>query len=123
MKEKDKDKKPGFTDFLKYRGNNLDGNEKNSFERELQKDPFAAEAEEGFSSVDPSLLGKDMSDLEKRLKSRTGNERRIVWYRIAASIAVLVVITQIFFIARNFFGQIDYQDSMLAPDISNFLIK
>jgi hypothetical protein len=101
MKEKDKDKKTGFTDFLKYRGNNLDGNEKNSFERELQKDPFAAEAEEGFSSVDPSLLGKDMSDLEKRLKTRTGNERRFVWYRIAASVAVLMVITTVFIIVQK----------------------
>jgi hypothetical protein len=101
MKGKDKDKKPRLTEFLKYKGNNLSGNEKNSFERELQKDPFAAEAEEGFSSVDPSLLGKDMQNLEKRLLSRTGNYKRFVWYRIAASVAVLMVITTVFFFVQK----------------------
>jgi TonB family protein len=101
MRGKEKDKKPRLTDYLKYRGNNLGGNEKNSFERELQKDPFAAEADEGFSSVDPALLPGDMEDLEKRLNSSTGNERRFVWYRIAASVAVLMVITTVFFIVRK----------------------
>lgn len=101
MKGKDKNKKPGFPDFLKYRQNNLTGNEKNSFERDLQRDPFAAEAEEGFSTVDQSVLKKDMEELGSRLSSRTGKEKKYVWYRIAASVAVLMVITTIFFLVQK----------------------
>jgi|WetSurMetagenome_2_1015567.scaffolds.fasta_scaffold32256_3 TonB family protein len=101
MKGKDKNKKPGFPDFLRYRQNNLTGNEKNSFERDLQRDPFAAEAEEGFSTVDQSVLKKDMEELGSRLSSRTGKEKKYVWYRIAASVAVLMVITTIFFLVQK----------------------
>jgi TonB family protein len=101
MKGKEKDKKPGFPDFLKYRRNSLSGKEKNSFERELQKDPFAAEAEEGFSSVDPSHLKSDMADIEKRLLSRTANDRRFIWYRMAASVAVLMLLATVFYIFQK----------------------
>jgi len=101
MKGKEKDKKTGFPDFLKYRSNNLTGEEKNSFERELQKDPFAAEAEEGFSMVDPSILEKDKSELEKRLKSAVRRGKGFVWYRMAASIAVLMVIASLLIIVRK----------------------
>jgi hypothetical protein len=101
MKGKEKDKKTGFPDFLKYRGNNLSGKEKNSFERELQKDPFAAEAEEGFSNVDPSALRNDIRELKSRLGSRTRTDRRIVFYRIAASVAVLMGITTVILLVQN----------------------
>jgi hypothetical protein len=101
MKGKGKDKKTGFTDFLNYRRNNLTGKEKNSFERELQKDPFASEAGEGFSLLDPSVLAEDMAELEKRLSSRTLRSRSFLWYRIAASFAVLMVITTIFLVVQN----------------------
>jgi hypothetical protein len=101
MKGKEKDKKTGFPDFLKYRSNNLTGEEKNSFERELQKDPFAAEAEEGFSMVDPSILEKDKTELEKRLKSAVRRGKGFVWYRMAASIAVLMVIASLLIIVRK----------------------
>jgi len=101
MKGKEKDKKTGFPDFLKYRGNSLSGKDKNSFERELQKDPFATEAEEGFSSIDQSQLNSDMTDLEKRLQSRTGKDKRFIWYRMAASVAVLMLIATVFYIVQN----------------------
>ena len=88
MKRKDKKGKVEFSEFMRYRGNNLTNQERYAFEKELQKDPFAEEAEEGFATYNKELLGKDMQILKKRLDSRTGSrQRRLLYYRIAASIA------------------------------------
>jgi hypothetical protein len=96
MKGKKKDSKTGFPDFLRYRGNSLSGSDKNAFERELQKDPFAAEADEGFSATDPAALASDMLELERRMSSRTRKVKRIAYYRFAAAAAIiLLLMTQI----------------------------
>lgn len=89
MARRNKNIKTGFPGFMKYRENNLSGREKNAFEKELQKDPFAEEAEEGFSALDTDQLKKDMDILSGRLKKRTAGDRRITYYRIAASVAVM----------------------------------
>ncbi len=87
-----------FPDFQRYLSNEMDGNEKNSFERELQKDPFAEEAAEGFESVSPDNLGKDLARLRKRIDSRVRNRSRLIAYRIAASVAVLMILSSVFIV-------------------------
>jgi hypothetical protein len=102
MSDKNKNKKNRLTDFLRYHSKELSGKERNSFERELQKDPFAEEASEGFSSISHEDVFKDISDLHKRIKIRTGIKRRLPIYRIAASLALLMAITTIYFyVSRN----------------------
>lgn len=102
MSDKNKNKKNRLKDFLRYHRDELSGKERNSFERELQKDPFAEEASEGYASISRKDVLNDISDLQKRIKTRTGTRRRFSIYRIAASLALLMSITVIYFyIGKN----------------------
>jgi TonB family protein len=98
---RDKNKNLTSIDFLRYRRNEMSGEERNSFERELQKDPFAEEAADGFTSISPEETSKNIENLKKRLKSRIVRRQRYIYYRIAASVAVLLVISSIFIIINR----------------------
>lgn len=101
LADKNKNKKSLFTDFLRYQRGEMSGEERNSFERELQKDPFAEEAAEGLSIISPEEAEADLALLGKRLKSRTSRRQRFVYYRIAASVAVIMIISSIFIIVER----------------------
>jgi outer membrane biosynthesis protein TonB len=101
MSEKNKNISNKSREFLRYRRNEMTGEEKNSFERELQKDPFAEEAAEGFESISPEEIKNDMADLRKRIKARSSRRNRYLVYRIAASVAVLMIISSIFIIVER----------------------
>ena len=98
MRGKNKHTKTRLTDFLRYRENKMSDKEKNLFERELQKDPFSEEAAEGFSTIDPEDSAHDMDFLYKKLKYRTPGISRMTWYRIAASVAVLMIISSVYIV-------------------------
>jgi hypothetical protein len=88
--------------FFRYHQDRLSGKERNSFERELQKDPFAEEAAEGFSLISEKDAENDISDLQYLLKKRTSGKRRLIFLRIAASIAVLTLISTVYiFLEKN----------------------
>ena len=75
--------------------------ERNVFEKNLQKDSFTSEASEGFESIDPSIAKNDLLTLRKRLKNRISGKPRIIWYSIAASVAVLMILSSIFIIIEK----------------------
>ena len=79
----------------------MTGEERNSYERELQKDSFAEEASEGFELLSPKEAQLDLKDLHKRIGTRTSMRKGIVYYRIAASVAVLMVISTIFILVER----------------------
>jgi hypothetical protein len=112
MSRKEKNRLTGLDRFLRYRGNNLSGKERNTFERELQKDPFAEEADEGMELTNSDLLRRDMDTLNKRLKSRIKGSARFVPYRIAASVAVLMVIAAVYFLLQK--NRPSYQEELTA---------
>ena len=115
MSDKNKDWKRSFTDFIRYRRNELRGEVRNSFERELQKDPFAEEAAEGFASISPEESLKDVTDLQKRLKTRTASKQKLIFYRIAASVAILMMISTIYiYIGKNKTGN-NLADNSVQP--------
>jgi hypothetical protein len=88
--------------FFRYHQDRLSGKERNSFERELQKDPFAEEASEGFSLISEKDAENDISELQNLLKKRTSGKRRLIYFRIAASIAVLMIISTVYiFLEKN----------------------
>ena len=60
MKGKDKNDRTSLPGLLKYMANKMSGKERNSFEKELQKDPFANEAAEGFSGIPSYQAEKDI---------------------------------------------------------------
>lgn len=95
MDRKNKNRIGGLDDFLRYRKGEMTGEERNAFEKELQKDPFAAEAAEGFSMVSAGDAEKDMAYLKKQLNKKTKKSSFTVYYRVAAAIAVLVALSVI----------------------------
>lgn len=69
--------------------------ERYAFEREMQRDPFLAEAVEGFSSTDTDLVFADLTNLRARLEKPKKN-RKFIWYA-AASVLLLVVSSVVLF--------------------------
>jgi TonB family protein len=101
MSGKDKNRNDQASDFLRYHDDKMRDKERNDFERNLQKDPFASEASEGFESIDPSRAKNDLLRIRKQLKKRTSGKPKMVWYSIAASVAVLMILSAIFIFVRN----------------------
>jgi TonB family protein len=98
MSERNKNGNDELSDFLRYQENRMTERERNAFERKLQTDPFAAEASEGLEGTDPSIAEKDLAGLSMQIKKRANRKQRVLWYRIAASVAVLMIISAIFII-------------------------
>jgi len=101
MQGRNKNNKISLADIIRYRDDKMNGRERNAFERELQKDPFADDAAEGFSMITPKTAADDMSELKERLMAATRKKSLHLFYRIAASFAVLVLITSVFVITRH----------------------
>jgi TonB family protein len=101
MIKKSKNKKSELSGFLQYSGNKMTDRERNAFERKLQKDPFAEEASEGFAEIHPEEADEDLTILRKRLETRTVRKQRFIYYRLAASVALLMVITTIFILLER----------------------
>jgi TonB family protein len=101
MADNNKNKNNDLPDFLRYRSGEMTGKEKNAFERNLQKDRLSEEATEGLASLSPDEIIKDITTLQKRLKTRTKKRQRFIIYRIAASIAVLMIISSVFLIVER----------------------
>lgn len=101
MTEKKKNIKKESSEFLRYLRNDMTGKERNSFERELEKDPFAYEASEGFSQISGDDATKDLTRLEKELKKKEGRRSAALYYSIAASLAILVAISSIIYFTQT----------------------
>jgi ferric-dicitrate binding protein FerR (iron transport regulator) len=101
MSEKNKNGNDRLSDFLRYKGNKMTVRERNAFERNLQKDPFAEEASEGMEGIDPSVAEKDVAGLRIQLRKRTTRKQRVLWYSIAASVTVLMILSSIFTDRKN----------------------
>src|SRR6056297_780324 len=85
------------SDFFDYLSGKLSGKERNAFERRLQKDPFEAEAAEGFAKVSQDEAEQDLERVVGRIRNRIRRKRRIVWYSAAAAVASLMIVATIFF--------------------------
>jgi TonB family protein len=98
---KKKNDKSKLSDFSRYIRGEMTKKEENAFQRELQRDPFAEEAADGLAQISPDEAMADMKILEKRLKKRISGRERVMYYRIAASIAVLMIISSVFIIINR----------------------
>ncbi len=102
MQEKDKNGKNKASDFLRYHGKEMTDKERNAFEKSLQRDPFASEASEGFESIDPSRAKNDLLRIRKQIRRRISGKPKVIWYSIAASVAILMILSSLFiFIQRE----------------------
>jgi len=92
MSDKNKNKKNFPGNLFRYLRNELTAGERNSWEKELQKDPFAEEAAEGLSSLSEEEVSEDLSFLNKQIGRRTGKGQKLIFFRIAASVVLLLAI-------------------------------
>ncbi|MBN2807100.1 MAG: TonB family protein [Prolixibacteraceae bacterium] len=82
-----------FGELIRYRNNKMTDQERYQFERVLERDPFLAEALEGFEAFKSADIEKDLNAIDlisgkKRIHLRFG---RNFLYVAAASVALLVV--------------------------------
>ena len=103
MLDRNKNKKSSLSDFIRYQNDKMNGEERNAFERELQKDHFAADAAEGFSEMAAEKAGNDLTELRRSLRRRTGKGSYSLFYRIAAAaaVAIVVIISSLFIVTRH----------------------
>lgn len=101
MKRNNKYGKARIEDFLRYMKRHMTESERNAFEKELQRNPFAEEALEGLESIGVTESKKDLAHLGKRISHKINRKRRFTYYRIAASVAVLMIISSVFIVVER----------------------
>jgi outer membrane biosynthesis protein TonB len=102
MKENNKNRKGPTSDFERYVRGEMSNREENTFQRRLQKDPFSDEAANGFSEITTEEADEDLGRLGRKLTERIQPAQRMIFYRIAASVAVLLVISSVYlFVLRE----------------------
>lgn len=81
-----------YKDFKKYFSNNLQNKDKHAFEKQIMQDTFEEEAFDGLSSLIQTDLDKDLTQLKNNITNRSKQSKRFVpvWFRYAASIALLI---------------------------------
>ena len=84
-------------DFLRYSSDKMSHEERNAFEKKLQKDPFDNDASEGLSSISSEDATGDLKQFRSRIQKRTRSGNKLIWYRIAASVAILFVVSSVFY--------------------------
>jgi hypothetical protein len=75
-------------DFNRYIENKMTGNERNAFEKELQKYTFEAEALEGILTVSPEKFENDLDELRLKIAPVKQNNR----FRIMAAAATVLLL-------------------------------
>lgn len=73
----------------RYLKGEISGEERNAFERRLERDPFAYEAVEGLEGFKPREVLKDLEDIRGQLQPR--KRHPAVMWRIAAVVALMVL--------------------------------
>jgi hypothetical protein len=101
MSEKNKNKNYSLNRYLRYKNGEMNGKEKNAFEKELQRDPFAEEAFEGLSSIPSDAFENDINELRHKLEKKKTRRNYTLYYSIAASVAVLLVISSVFIMIQR----------------------
>lgn len=87
---------PSLQQFLDYIHRRMDSRQQHSFEQQMQKDAFAEEAMEGLTMLDEDRIRRDIDRLNQNIRG-TGRSKRAIWLgSIAASIALLVVVSTAF---------------------------
>ncbi len=81
--------------FFRYIRDELSGRERNSFERELQKDPFSEEALDGFANISESDATEDLKGLNENIRKRTTRKSRSALYRIAGIVVLMVSVSAV----------------------------
>ncbi len=80
-------------DFKRYLNDEMSEQERNAFERLLEKNPFEADAIEGVQTIGKKAF---FNDLERMKSNFRKNKSKLLWGRVAA-VAFLVIVTAVVF--------------------------
>ena len=83
-------------EYLKYLKGELSREERHSFERDLEADPFEMDAMEGMEKSNAGAVEEDLLSLHATLLKRLKRRRRRTIYSIAATVASILVVGTIF---------------------------
>jgi len=101
MTKKARHNTPAFNDFKRYSNNSMSDLERNAFEKEMEKDSFLKDAYEGFLVMQKNEFENDLSDLDSKIYIRSRKSNRSFYYRIAASITLLIALTSFLYLYIN----------------------
>lgn len=80
-----------FEIIRRYRADEMTPKERYAFERELQKDPFLAEAFEGMEQLPPEEMAQHVRELSSQISSPKKNDK----FRFAAAAASILILVSI----------------------------
>lgn len=80
-----------FKELIRYRNNKMSDSERYEFERALERDPFLADALEGYSAFKTSDIENDLNAINLLSGKKNKRIRPVVYLSVAASLLVLVV--------------------------------
>jgi len=83
-------------EYLKYLKGELSREERYTFERDLQVDPFEMDAMEGMERVPAGELEEDLLSVHAGMHKRLKRRRRRTFYYAAASVASLLIVGTVF---------------------------
>lgn len=79
--------------LLDYLGGKLTEKERNSMERDMQRDPFLEDAMEGLSGLSEEEIRQDIDFLNRQINQKTARKSKFMLYRIAAALVLLVTVS------------------------------
>ncbi len=91
MKKTNKHIIPSLREFLNYINNKMSSENRNTFEKILQKDAFAEDAMEGLSIADQKKLKKDIDIINARITGSKNKSYNIYITGIAAAIGLFII--------------------------------
>ncbi len=106
MKRNKKHINKNLEKFFDYVDGKITGQDRNIFEKDLQKDPFESDAAEGLSALSSEDARQDMSELNNRLSARTSHSNRFIFYRIAAAVAAIIIVGSIIVLLTSDLDQV-----------------
>ncbi len=118
MRDKRIHMEPTPENFRRYFADLMTEQERNAFERMLERDPFAREAAEGYSGQKDISLADDLGELRTRLTRGRRTGRRWIFYSMAAA-AVSVLIISTFFLKLEQPREKSLSEKMLQEDIKS----
>jgi hypothetical protein len=102
-----------LSEIFDYLGLKTGKGKKHQLEREMQKDPFLADAVEGLSNVDNKRAKEDIEKINRKIRSREKRLSKPLFFA-AASVAILIIAGASYLIVQRTFT--DHQPSLLTID-------
>jgi hypothetical protein len=113
------EKKWDRSDIIRYSKGEMSERERNTFEKELQRDPFLADAADGYDLISGEEADEDLKVLKRQLTTTRHRKSYLVYSGVAAALLLLIVssVWLFYFAKESSVKSIVASDSVgLTPD-------